>query len=130
YAALKEFRRIVKPRGRLALMWNVRDDADVFTSRYGEVVRRAQEDAKRRGRTIGNEHAGDPTLGGFFHSPQMLTFANPQMLDMQGLLGRARSASYFPKPDNPLRIELENELPRLFALHQRGGRVTLLHRTE
>ena len=134
-AALREFHRILKPvssgggGGRLALMWNFRDDRDPFTKGYGEVVERAQADARCRGRTTGDEHAGDPTIGGWFVSPRVLTFANPQAMDLQGLLGRARSASYFPPP-GALREELESELRRLFGAHQREGRVILHHRTE
>jgi SAM-dependent methyltransferase len=130
-AALREFHRITKlGRGRLALMWNVRDDRDEFTAGYGEIVNRAQADAQSRGRMIGRDHAGDPTIGGWFESPRTLVFLNPQMVDLEGLLGRAHSASYFPKPGNPLRAQLDCGLRRIFDSHQRDGCVTLHHRTE
>src|SRR5436190_9597322 len=120
--ALKEFHRITRsPHGRVALVWNVRDDRDAFTAGYGEIVRRAQEDAESRGRSVGREHAGDPTLGSWFVDARLTVFPNTQQLDLDGLLGRIRSASYFPKPDNPLRAELESDLRILFDRFQHEG---------
>jgi ubiquinone/menaquinone biosynthesis C-methylase UbiE len=130
-AALREFHRILKPYpGRLALVWNVRDDRDSFTAAYGDIVRRAQEDAERRGRSVGRDHHGDPTIGGLFGNAATRVFTNAQELDLDGLLGRIRSASYFPKQDNPLRSALEMALQQQFERHQRDGRVSLNYRTE
>lgn len=128
---LREFHRILKPRGRLALMWNVRDDAhDEFTRAYSDLARRAQADAAARGLETHEMRSADPTAGGFFHDARLLVFPNPQRLTMEALLGRARSASYFPKPDNPLREQMEMKLRQLFGQHARDHVVTLMHRAE
>jgi ubiquinone/menaquinone biosynthesis C-methylase UbiE len=129
--ALREFHRILKPHGRLALVWNVRNDGpDPFTAAYSDMARRAQADAASRGLEVHEMRSGDPTVGGFFGKARPLIFPNPQRLSLNGLLGRARSASYFPKPDNPLRGQMESELRRLFEQHSDDGAVTLWHRTE
>lgn len=129
--ALREFHRILKPRGRLALMWNVRDDGhDDFTSAYSDMARRAQADAASRGLEVHEMRSGDPTMGGLFGEARVLIFPNPHRLTLDGLLGRARSASYFPKPDNPLRAKMEDESRQLFERHSVAGVVTLWHRTE
>jgi ubiquinone/menaquinone biosynthesis C-methylase UbiE len=128
-AALHEFHRILKPGGRLALMWNVRDDSDPFTLGYSHVAHAAQADAAAHGIVVHAAREADPTLGGYFANVRRRRFPNPQTLDLQGLLGRARSASYFPKQD-PLRGELEGRLRRLFENHARDGKVILHHNTE
>ena len=38
-AALREFRRILRPGGHVALVWNERDESDACTAAYGAVVR-------------------------------------------------------------------------------------------
>lgn len=127
--ALREFHRILKSSGRLALMWNVRDDRDPFTAGYSGIAHRAQADAAKRGVVVHEERYGDPIAGGMFMNHRQRTFANPQELNLDELLGRARSASYFPRKGS-LRETLEGDLGRLFNEYQLCGRVTLRHNTE
>lgn len=129
--ALREFHRILKKRGQLALIWNVRDEShDALTSAYSDIARRSMDDARANGFETHDLRSADPTVGGYFRDARLQTFANPHRLTLDGLLGRARSASYFPRQGNPLREQLEYELRRLFDDHQRDGVITLMHRTE
>jgi SAM-dependent methyltransferase len=127
--ALKELHRVLLRGGRLALLWNVRDPADPFTIAYDEVVERAQDAAAAAGRKVEVGRSADPTQGGWFGDLRMIVFDNPHRLDLEGLLGRARSASYFPKA-GPLRAELEGALTEAFHRHAKDGLVTLAQRTE
>jgi len=128
-AALREFHRVLKLGGRLALMWNVKDSSDEFSAGFVRNSDRAQADAALRGLKVNEHRAGDPTIGGYFGNVRMKAFTISQSLDLDGLLGRARSASYFPTAE-PLKTELENDLRDLFARHQRDGVVALRYRTE
>lgn len=127
--ALAELSRVLLAGGRLALVWNVREAGDPFTDAYEAVVRRAQAAAKDAGRKVEVDRRADPAEGGWFEDVGARAFPNPHRLDLEGLLGRARSASYFPKA-GPLAAELEGALREAFARHARGGVVTLAQRTE
>jgi SAM-dependent methyltransferase len=92
--ALAEFHRILRPRGRLALLWNARERSDPLTLGYAEAIR-----------AVAGEHPAeirefDPTVietGGWFTPARLTTWPNAQALDRAGLVGRALSASYVPR---------------------------------
>lgn len=110
---LAEFRRVLRPRGRIAIVWNVQDKADPCTAEYQRIVLK---------------HASDPPtspwLQGFGNLVSVLTaawdhhrelrFPNEQSLDLPGLIGRATSASYCPNA-GPGRAALERDLTDLFG---------------
>jgi ubiquinone/menaquinone biosynthesis C-methylase UbiE len=127
-AALREFHRVLVPGGRLALVWNIRDRGDPFTAAYSEIMNRAEADARQAGRVGWREYAGDPLAGGWFRNVAFSSFPYQMKHDLAGLLGRARSASYFPRQD-PLRGELEEELAVAFGKHQSGGQVAIVYKT-
>lgn len=121
--ALREARRTLRPRARLALIWNVRDPSDDFTRAYGEIITRHATDPPQ-----------SPHLTGHGHVPQefqsqwtgyeLRVFPNNQQLDRRGLLGRALSASYCPST-GPAREALERDLHALFDAHARTDAVHL-----
>jgi SAM-dependent methyltransferase len=125
--ALPEFARILKPYSRLAIVWNRRSVSDPFTSAYRQAIL-----------DVGGEVAAermpfDPDVlaqSGLFAPPRRLVFPNTQRLDLDGLIGRAWSASYVPKTGTAG----EQLLALLRALHARyadaDGRVTLVYDTE
>jgi ubiquinone/menaquinone biosynthesis C-methylase UbiE len=128
-AALAEFRRILLSGGRLALLWNRRDRSDPFMAGYEAVMSRAQDDARARGRLTRRNRAYDPATDGLFTNVRLLTFDNAQSMDRSALIGRARSASYFPKA-GPLGEELEARLHRLFDKHERDGLIVFRQNAE
>jgi SAM-dependent methyltransferase len=127
-AALREFHRILSPGGRLALIWNIRDSSEPFTAVYSGIMDRAEADARSAGRVEWREYAGDPLAGGWFRNAVVRSFPYHQPHDLAGLLGRARSASYFPRHD-PLRRQLEQELVEAFEKHQSEGQVAIAYQT-
>ena len=127
--ALAEFHRILRPGRRLALMWNVRHEDNPVSAGYADVVRRAQAAAREGFSWNQRNWLRDPTETGHFENPRRLSFDNPQRLDREGLLGRARSASYFPRAGR-LRDRLERTLLDLFDRYARDGQVTIRQRTE
>jgi SAM-dependent methyltransferase len=124
--ALPEFHRILKSDGWAALIWNERDETDSFTAAYGAVVRLTPEAVRielPRGR------AGEPLLNSpLFQDAQRLVFPNEQHLDEDGLLGRAFSASYAPKP-LPGREAFASGLRDVFFRYQQNGEVVIRYET-
>jgi SAM-dependent methyltransferase len=125
--ALMEFARILKPRGRLAIMWNRRSKADPLTAGYRQAI------VDVGGETTAESMSFDPeviTRSNLFSPPERSSFSNIQRLDFDGLVGRARSASYVPNSG----AAAERLLSLLRALHARyadaEGLVTLVYETE
>jgi SAM-dependent methyltransferase len=125
-AALREFHRLLKSGGWAALLWNERDEADEFTAAYGAVIRTAPEAAAVEGpRTT----AGEPLLTHpCFRDGERLLFANGQLLDEDGLLGRAFSSSYAPR-ESAAAEAFAAALREVFGRFQRGGRVVVRYVT-
>jgi len=114
HEAVREFHRILRPRGRLALIWNSRDVRDPLTRGYVDAIRavHGEHPVERRpfdSEVIDRDHS--------FTTPTLETFAHTQELDRDGLLGRAASASYVPK-DSPAFEELKSVLVALFDRHR------------
>ena len=73
---VSEVRRIVRPGGRLGVVYNERDERDPFTAAYGEIVRRYATDAteQRRANALAHALAIDParTIRSEFRNAQTL----------------------------------------------------------
>lgn len=124
-AAVREFARILRPGGRLALMWNVRDRSDPFTDGYCRTIAEVigQDPAEQRPLRIDAVERS-----GHFGPVRVFETPNAQRLDLDGLLGRAMSASYTPK-EGPGAERLTGLLRGLHARHSGAdGRVDLVYR--
>lgn len=123
---LPEFRRILKPSGRLAVVWNLRDRADALTQGYTQIIKTASDNhpAEKRDRSIA------PLLASAdFTSVRSSEFANRQDLDLAGLIGRAQSSSYIPNSGPPLQ-KLIWDLTELYQAHcDDRGFVSLVYKT-
>ncbi len=112
---LREFQRILKPTSatgnpsRLALVWNNRDTADVFTNAYSELTIAASTNREIHDRLDG---ARSLLVSPHFTNVREATFANYQKLDLAGLMGRVRSNSYTPAGET-----LERLMSALAQLH-------------
>jgi SAM-dependent methyltransferase len=125
--AVAEFARILKPRGRLALMWNRRSTVDPLTLAYRQAIIDVGGEIEAERMPFAPAIVSD---GGRFMPPERRVFPNFQRLDLDGLIGRARSASYVPKDGEAG----ERLLTLLSELHARfagaDGFVTLVYETE
>jgi len=124
--ALAEFQRLLKPPGWVVLLWNERDESDTFTREYGDILRSVAllvREEKRR-QSVGRALWHTP----LFVDAQEVHFTNEQVLDEDGLIGRAFSVSYLPR-EGPERVAIENRLRDLFARGQQDGQVRLKYRT-
>ncbi|MGD9690971.1 MAG: class I SAM-dependent methyltransferase [Phycisphaerales bacterium] len=126
--ALTELARVLVPGGRLALVWNARDRGDDFTRGYTEAI------VAIGGESRVETHAFDPGVVAArreFGSecPRLEVARHEQVLDLEGLVGRALSASYVPR-SGPNHERLMDSLRRLFERHEAGGVVRMKYRTE
>ena len=125
-AALREFRRVLRPGGHVALAGYERDEEDACTAAYGAVLRTGPEAAVVEGR---RERTGGALLQSpLFEGDECATFPHEQELDEDGLLGRAFSASYAPREPEAA-AAFTRRLREVFAAHQRDGKVTLRYVT-
>jgi len=125
--ALKEFHRILKPSGWVALMWNERDRFDPFTTAYGAIVRALRESREVEMKFGGK--AGEPLfISPLFEDVERTAFANEQSVDEQGLIMRACSTSYSPKEGEALE-RFKMALQDVFRQFEQDGRVTIKYET-
>lgn len=123
---LLEFHRILKPTGRLAVVWNDRDPSDEFTQSYTRLVEIASNHHPAESRLV----SVDPLLTSpLFPNFRCHTFTYRQDLDKDGLIGRAMSVSYIPR-SGLAQQQLVSELKELYNRScDENGFVYLAYRT-
>jgi SAM-dependent methyltransferase len=120
-AARSEFHRILQPPRWVALLWNTRDhDASDFMRAYEQVVLRFGTDYEQ----VRHDRTQDDRIRNFLSAGYSRTIlTNEQMLDLEGLQGRARSSSYMPGLGQPNFEPMLKALQELFATFEQGGTV-------
>lgn len=122
---LVEFRRILKPTGRLAVVWNDRNQDDEFTQLYTRAVQIASNHHPAESRLVSVE----PLLSSpLFPNVLCHTFAYRQELDQDELIGRTMSVSYIPRSGQPHQ-QLISDLKELYTLRNENSKVYLVYRT-
>ncbi|WP_372660780.1 class I SAM-dependent methyltransferase [Cohnella sp.] len=128
-AAQVEFRRILKPGGRVILIWNTRvTQGTPFLEDYEQLLIALGTDyAKVNHRNISREK-----LVAFFREDylQEARFTNRQVFDYDGLSGRLLSSSYSPIAGHPKYEPMMAALRDLFDRHEQGGVVHFDYETE
>ena len=127
-ATKAEFRRILKPSARLALVWNRRKVSQPFQQAYEGVLREFSPEYGK----VNHMNLRESEIAGFFAPAEMevLHFDNSQRLDFSSLLGRLKSSSYCPAEDSPHYIPLVTELLALFDRHAVEGAIEFEYDTE
>ena len=123
--AIAEFRRILKANGRFALMINERDDGDPATRAYNAAIRNAAERELSEGMRDSIEAA--LLTAALPVNPRAFPYS--QKLTREGLVGRARSASYVPK-EGPRYEQMLRDLDAMWSAHREpDGMISLGYRT-
>ncbi|MCB8943403.1 MAG: class I SAM-dependent methyltransferase [Ardenticatenaceae bacterium] len=118
-----EFRRILKPRGTVLLIWNEWRHDSPFLQAYQEIVNQFSVDygAVNRKRVTGESK--EDILQAFLGSYQSRTFDNVQLFDFEGVKGRLLSSSYAPLRDHPNHQPMVAALRAAFDEYAENGRI-------
>lgn len=122
-----EFRRILRPGGHIALMWNERQlNTTAFLIDYEQLLLKYADDYTK----VRHENIDAASLSDFFSKEySTASFVTVQEFDLDGLRGRMLSSSYMPAADDPRFPELDRELSALFAKHAESGRIKVFYDT-
>ncbi|GGM11187.1 class I SAM-dependent methyltransferase [Nakamurella endophytica] len=107
--AVPEVARILRPGGRLGLLWNVRDETSDWVAALGGILQ-----------DVGGhvtDDGGDPPVGPPFGSPELLEVPWVQRLDRAGVLDLVRSRSYFIVAREAEQRRVLAEVERLLDSH-------------
>ncbi|KKD00371.1 MULTISPECIES: class I SAM-dependent methyltransferase [Photobacterium] len=117
-----EFQRIARPDAHLALIWNQRKRSSPIQQPYDDLLTQYGTDYTR----VNHMNLTDGDLSHFFADGQMqkLHFTYRQYFDLDGLIGRVRSASYCPPQGTAAYHALTEALTELFKTHQVDGQLT------
>jgi len=123
-----EFGRILKPDGKLALIWNKRKVSQPFQHAYEATLR----DYVPEYGVLNHMNLTDSDIAAFFDHGHMelLRFDNSQQLTFSGLLGRLKSSSYCPAEDSPQYPSLVAALATLFEEFALNGVIDFQYETQ
>jgi SAM-dependent methyltransferase len=124
-ATRAELSRILRPNGKLALLWNERQTATTdFLREYEALLHQFSTDYE----LVDHRNINEAKLDAFFqYGYSSANFSNIQRVDYDGLLGRLRSSSYVPAKGETRFDEMVSTLESLYAKHQKSGYVDLLY---
>lgn len=122
--AREEFRRVLRPQGWCAVIYNNRRmQGDSFHEGYEELLREFGADYE----TVRGSHLTEEKQAAFFAPDplQVAIFRNAQELTLDGLEGRILSSSYMPQPGQPRYEAMHAAMEDLFAREQKDGQVRM-----
>lgn len=123
----QEFKRILKEKGFIVLIWNERQlDTNEFLRDYEKILIEFGTDYQQ----VRHENITKEILEKAFQTKfRQATFENSQTLGFEGMKGRILSSSYIPSPEHPRFDGLIKNLKTLFAEHQKNGKIQVLYDT-
>jgi SAM-dependent methyltransferase len=120
----REFARVLRPNGWVAVVWNDRSTAESsFAHAYEDLLQHFGTDYSR----VKDSYPQLEDIRAFFGHDKFLTreFPNFQVFDREGLRGRLRSSSYAPAEGHANFAPMIAELDKLFDAHQQGQQVRM-----
>lgn len=128
-ASRKEFIRILRPGGRVVLVWNGRRlDTTPFLKEYETLLQKYALDYNQVNHL--NVETDSTTIPNFFNGEfSTACFDNIQVLDYPGVEGRLLSSSYVPDERHPSFTGMLAELKQIFTRNQVDGLVRIEYDT-
>lgn len=124
----RELSRILRPGGRVILVWNDRNSrAGGLMAGYESLLRRFGTDYHQ----VRRKGADEKEVEAFFGPAgcRRTVLPHAQELDLEGLRGRLLSSSYVPEAGETGFDAMIRALEELFHRHQEKGRVKLIYDT-
>jgi SAM-dependent methyltransferase len=122
-----EWRRILRPGGSAALVWNNHDETDAFVADFVALMRACGTGTREiMASSVGAQTDNVLFPGG---GGETVAWPNAQVVDFAGLLRRVGSNSFMPKRGDANFAATEARLRALFERHQSGGTVRIAYRT-
>lgn len=113
--AFAELARVLRPGGRVGLIWNARDRTVEWVDRVWGIMDREERDAPWRD----HEHWRDSALGNRngFGELHEATFHHQQSISPEGVVERIASVSHIAALPEPRHTEVLDEIRELLATH-------------
>lgn len=108
--ALAEIRRVLRPGGRLGLVWNRRDESVAWVAELGRLLDRYERDTPRFAKRLWAK-AFDANAP--FTPLEERTFNHEQPLDLAGLQDRVVSVSFVAALDDDEKAQVLDEVARI-----------------
>jgi SAM-dependent methyltransferase len=127
--ARREFRRILKPGGWVAFLWNERrTDTTPFLVDYEQMLIHYGTDYD----VVNHTNVDDGVIRSFFAPSdyRLKIFDTRQAFDFESLKGRLLSSSYTPEEGHHNYIPMLEELERIFQRHAAQGEVAFEYDTK
>jgi SAM-dependent methyltransferase len=122
-AALSEIARVLRPDGRVALVWNIRDAREPWVAELSDAVSGRE--------TVENSDSVEPLgASGLFAPVERATFSFLQRLDRAMLLDLFLSRSYCAAQTEAERAPVLERAGRIFDTHAIAGTIELPYLSE
>lgn len=124
-----EFKRILKPAGKVLLIWNERKtDTTPFLIAYEDLLHEFATDYKE----VNHKNIEGEKIASFFGHKNYLSavFPNEQEFNFEGLKGRLLSSSYVPEKGQPKYELMLEKLREVYQAHQQNDNVMIEYDTK
>lgn len=124
-----EFKRILKPEGKVILVWNCRMPENEMVIENDEICRRLCPEFK--GFSGGIKSEEDRNISFFRNSEcEHKNFKNDKILSLDEFIGGSLSASYSPNADDPNYHDFIESLKKLFYKYSVDGKLLVPNNTQ
>lgn len=124
----KEFVRILKSDGKVALLWNFRLRESKFIREYENIIYNLHSNKVKP--THAQDNMTDEVFKKFFVNYKMINISNSQEFDFDSLWGRTLSNNHMPNENEPEYLQLYDDVKKLFNKYQQNDKVLFQYRTQ
>jgi len=122
-----EFKRILKPQGGIALVWNRRDSGSAFLADYEAFLVEALPEYNE----VKHTRLSDQEICAFLGTDaKVSSYDYRQEFDFDGLCGRFLSSSYAPADGDAAFTDVMDSLRTLFDQHADNERIVFSYKTQ